>query len=417
MHQVRRAGLPFILVTVFLDMLGIGLVIPILPALVGVFTGSRDAQSLWYGALVASYGLTQFLGAPFLGALSDRYGRRPVLLVAILGLGLNFLLTATARSLWTLLFARLLGGALGASYAVAGAYIADVTTPEQRSRSFGTMGAVFGLGFIFGPALGGWLGGHDLRLPYFAAASLSLLNALYGFFILPESHPPEGRRPVTLAKLNPFAALAGLAKLRGVGRLVAVYALAVSAQFIVQSTWVLFTTFRFGWGPRENGTSLFVVGVAAAFAQGFLLGNVLRWLGEQRTVLAALLSGTVASVFYGFATEGWMMYAIILANVFGFLISPALQGIVSRAADPSAQGVTIGSLNAVGSVMGVVGPLVGTPLLAAVGHLPRTDWRVGITFFLCAGLQALALLLAAQHFRHAPRPAITAAVGAPADAG
>jgi DHA1 family tetracycline resistance protein-like MFS transporter len=399
MRKDRRAGIPFILITVFLDMLGIGLVIPVLPSLVGTLTTGRELQSYWYGALLASYGITQFLGAPLLGALSDRFGRRPVLLASIFGLGLNFLLTAVSPWLWLLLVSRLIGGATGASFSVASAYIADVTTPEQRSKSFGILGAVFGLGFVCGPMLGGLLGSYNLRLPYFVSASLSLLNWLYGFFVLPESHPRDQRAAFSIAKANPFSSLAALSRLRGVGGLISVYALTMLAQLIVQSTWVLYTNFRFEWGPRENGISLFVVGVASALAQGWLLGRLLKRFGELRTALFGLTSGFLAYVFYGAATEGWMMYAIIIANLLGFTAGPALQGIVSKSVDAHKQGVTMGSLTAISSIMGVIGPLTGAPLLAFVGHLHPRDWRVGITFFLCAFLQAIALVQAIRHFR------------------
>ena len=389
-----QAGIRFILVTVFLDVLGIGLIIPVLPALVGEFTTSRDLQSYWYGALSATYGVTQFFCAPLLGALSDRFGRRPVLLISIFGLGVNFLLTAIAPSLWIMLIARVIGGATGASLSVANAYVADVTPPEARGKSFGILGAAFGLGFIVGPMMGGLLGSYDLRLPFYAAACLSVLNWLYGFFVLPESHPPEKRSGFSLARANPFSALTALAKLRGVGGLVGVYALTVLAQFILQTTWVLYTAFRFGWGPRENGVALFVVGLVAAGVQGGLLGVLLKTLGEVRTTLFGMASGAIAFLCYGLAPQGWVMYVIIFANVLGFAAAPALQGIVSKAVDPEKQGVTMGSLSAVGGIMTVLAPLMGTSLLAQVGHLPPGDWRVGATFFLSAALQTLALALA-----------------------
>ncbi len=399
MRKDRRPGIPFILITVFLDMLGIGLVIPVLPSLVGTLTTGRELQSYWYGALLASYGITQFLGAPLLGALSDRFGRRPVLLASIFGLGLNFLLTAVSPWLWLLLVSRLIGGATGASFSVASAYIADVTAPEQRSKSFGILGAVFGLGFVCGPMLGGLLGSYNLRLPYFVSASLSLLNWLYGFFVLPESHPRDQRAAFSIAKANPFSSLVSLSRLRSVGGLISVYALTMLAQFIVQSTWVLYTNFRFEWGPRENGISLFAVGGASALAQGWLLGRLLKRFGELRTALFGLTSGFLAYVFYGAATEGWMMYAIIVANLLGFTAGPALQGIVSKSVDAHKQGVTMGSLTAISSIMGVIGPLTSAPMLAFVGHLHPRDWRAGITFFLCAFLQAIALVQAMRHFR------------------
>jgi MFS transporter, DHA1 family, tetracycline resistance protein len=403
MQAKRQPGIPFILVTVFLDTLAFGFVIPVLPALVATMTPDKHSQAYWYGLLLGSFGLAQFFSAPLLGAMSDRWGRRTVLLISIFGLGLNFLITAVSPWLWLLLVSRLIGGASGAAFTVAGAYVADVTPQEQRSRSFGLLGAMFGLGFICGPILGGLLSPYGLRVPYFAAASFSLLNLVYGFFILPESLPADRRSAIDFAKANPFAALIALTKVQGIGSLVWVVVLTAFPQFLLQSTWVLYTTFRFGWGPRENGYSLFIVGIAAALGQTVMLRILLRSLGDVRTALFGLASSSIAYVLYGLATQGWMMYAIILANLCGFAAGPSLQGIVSKAVDPRHQGITLGSLNSISSIMGVVAPLVGAPILAAVSGLGPTDWRVGATFFLAAVAQVIALAQAFNHFRRRER--------------
>lgn len=403
----RRAALPFILITVLIDMLGIGLIIPVLPAFVGEFTASRDLQAYWYGVLAASYGLMQFFTAPFLGALSDRFGRRPVLLLSILGLGLNFFITAMASSVWMLLASRLIGGAAGASMTVANAYIADITPEDQRAKNYGILGAVFGVGFIFGPMVGGLLGAIDLRLPFFAASAMSLLNWLYGFFVLPESLPKDRRTRVALSKANPFAALYGLAKLRGVGDLVLVFACMTLAQFILQTTWVLYTTFRFDWSSRDNGIALFIVGVMSALVQGVLMGRLLKRFGEVRLALLGVGSSAIAFILYGLAWQGWMMYVIIFANFLGFTAAPTLQGIISKAAEAGKQGWTMGSLNAISSIMIVIAPMIGAPLLAQVSHLPHTDWRVGLTFYIAAGLQLVGWWFTRRHFHrhHVPRAA------------
>ncbi len=390
--------MPFILVVVFIDVLGIGLAMPVLPMLVGDYTASRELQSYWYGALVIVYGLMQFTCAPLLGALSDRFGRRPVILASIFGLGLHYLLLALAPSLWFMLFARVLGGITGASFSVANAYASDVTPAEGRAKSFGLIGAAFGLGFICGPMLGGLLGSINLHLPFYAAAGLALVNGLYGAFIVPESLPPERRAPFAIRRANPFAAFLALSRHREIGHLVVVFALVVLAQLILQTTWVLFTHFRFGWGPRENGFALFCVGLVAAVVQGVLLGRLLRWFGEVRLALLGLAVGTVAYLAYGLATRGWMMYAIIVANFISFAAGPALQGIVSNAVGPREQGVTMGALSSLNSIMFVVAPAIGTSLLAQVSHLPPSDWRVGVTFYVSAVLQLIALFVARRHF-------------------
>ena len=406
----HRAAMPFILVVVFIDVLGIGIALPVLPMLVGEYTASRELQAYWYGALVVVYGVMQFFCAPLLGALSDRFGRRPLLLWSLLGLGLHFLLLALAPSLALMFAARVIGGAAGASFSVANAYASDVSTTEERAKSFGLIGAAFGLGFIFGPVIGGLLGSVNLHLPFYAAAGLSLVNAAYGFFILPESLPADRRSPFSLARANPFSALLTLARHREIGNLVVVFALVVLAQLMLQTTWVLFTHFRFGWGTRENGFALFCVGLVAAVVQGGLLGTLLRRFGNVRLALTGLATGVIAYVLYGLAQQGWMMYAIIIANFLSFAAGPALQAVVSNAVDAREQGVTMGALNSINSIMFVVAPLIGTPLLAAVSHLPPEDWRVGVTFFVSALLQAVAFWLARRHFASAPAASVSSAV-------
>ncbi|HUH92987.1 MAG TPA: MFS transporter [Casimicrobiaceae bacterium] len=398
----RQAAMPFIFVVVFIDVLGIGIALPVLPLLVGEFTASRELQSYWYGALVVVYGVMQFFCAPLLGALSDRFGRRPLLLWSLLGLGTHFLLLALAPSLAWMFVARLIGGTAGASFTVANAYASDVTTSERRAAAFGLIGAAFGLGFIFGPMIGGLLGATDLRLPFYAAAALSLVNATYGYLVVPESLARERRTPFSLARANPLAALAKLLRHREIGNLVVVFALIVLAQLVLQVTWVLYTHFKFGWGPRDNGIALFCVGLVATIVQGGMLRRLLQRFGEVRLGKAALAVGTVAYLLYGLAQHGWMMYAIIVGNFLSFAAGPALQGIVSNAVGPGEQGVTMGALNSIQSIMFVLAPAIGTPLLAAVSHLPPSDWRVGATFYFSALLQAIAFFVARRHFAYRP---------------
>lgn len=396
---MRRPSISFLLITVVIDMMGIGIILPVLPSLVGEFTTSVAAQAYWYGALMFTFGFAQFWCAPMLGALSDRFGRRVVLLLSIFGLGTMFLLSGLVHSLPALLATRLLGGALASNISVANAYVADVTTPENRARSFGMIGAAFGVGFILGPMVGGLVGGMNHRYPFFVAAALALVNFTYGLFVLPESLPPERRRPIDLRKANPLGALLGLARLKGVGVLVAVIALANLAQYVLHGTWVLFNTFRFGWGPPQNGASFFAFGVMATIVQGVLLGWLLRRFGERRLVMAGLVSGTIAYVCYGLATHSWMMYVILLSNFLAFSVASALNAIVSKSAAATEQGLAMGSVSSLNSLVAVIAPLLGIPLFARVSRLPRMDIRVGAPFFLSAALSATALGLAAWHFR------------------
>ena len=395
--------MPFIMATVLIDMTAIGLMIPVLPALVGLFAGSQADQALWYGVVTFAFSIANFFGSPALGALSDSHGRRPVLLLGFCGLALSFFATALATALWMLIAVRLVSGAMQSNQAVANAYVADITAPADRAKRFGMLGAMFGLGFIIGPVIGGLLGAIDLRLPFFVAGSLALLNLLYGFFVLPESLPAERRHAFDWKAVNPFGSLRGLAQLKGVGLLVAVIACSGLAQFVLYTCWVLYTSFKFGWGPLENGWSLAAVGVMSVIGQGFLLGPLIKRLGAQRLTLIGLVSSTLAYAMWGAATAGWMMFAVIFVNVLGATVTASIQSIISSAADARSQGRTLGAVSSLNSLMAVAAPVIGAPLLGMVSHLPMGDWRIGAPFYFCAVLQAASLLLAVAHFRRERR--------------
>jgi DHA1 family tetracycline resistance protein-like MFS transporter len=395
----RTAAMPFIMLTSLIDMVAIGLIIPVLPALVGSFTASKTEQAFWYGAVTFSFGLANFFASPILGALSDRHGRRPVLLLGFCGLALSFYATALATALWMLIAVRLVSGAMQANMSVSNAYVADITPPEGRAKRFGMLGAMFGLGFILGPVMGGLLGAISLQLPFFVAGSLALLNLLYGWFVLPESLPAERRRAVSWRSANPVSSLRGLAQLKGAGLLVAVIGCSGLAQFVLYTTWVLYTTFKFGWGPLENGWSLAAVGVVSAVVQGLLLGRLLRRFSARRLAVLGLVSSTLAYVMWGAASEGWMMFAVIFVNLLGATVSASIQSIISSAADARSQGQALGAVGGLNSLMAVIAPTIGAPLLAMVSHLPQGDWRIGAPFYFCAALQAASLALAVAHFR------------------
>lgn len=400
-----QGNLKFVLICVFIDMLGIGLIVPVLPLLVGQFVHTRDAQAHWFGLMSMTFGLLQFLCMPMLGAVSDRVGRRPVLMYSMAGMCLNFLITAWAPSLGFMLLGRIIGGMSSASMSVASAYASDVSTHENRAKSFGKVGAAFGLGFICGPMLGGLLGNNNLHLPFYVAAGLSAANLIYGYVAVPESLPRSQRSPgISLARVNPFGALLKLVRRQDIRGLVIVYTLATFAQMMLQSTWVLYTTFRFDWTPRENGVAMFCVGLTAAIVQAGLLAMLIRRLGEVRLALLGMVSGCITYTLYGLATQGWMMYVFILCNLLAFAAMPALQGIVSKATPANAQGELMGSLQSISSLGVVLMPLAGAAILGAVSHLAPGDWRIGSSFFACSIMQAAAVVMALRYFRQHRRP-------------
>jgi DHA1 family tetracycline resistance protein-like MFS transporter len=400
-ERARGAAMPFIMATVLIDMVSIGLIVPVLPVIVGTFTGSTADQTFWFGVMTFAFSFANFVASPVLGALSDRYGRRPVLLLGFCALALSFFVTAAATALWVLVVVRLFSGAMQSNASVANAYVADISAPAERARRFGLLGAMFGIGFILGPVLGGVLGARDVRLPFVVAGCLALVNLMYGVFVLPESLPRERRRPFAWKAANPVASFRALAQGRGLGLLVGAVAFGGLAQFVLYTSWVLYTTFKFGWGPFENGWSLFVVGVTSALTQGLLLGRLLKRVSPQRLAAWGLVSQTAAYALYGAAGAGWMMFAITVVNVLGFTVNAAIQSIISAAVDERNQGQTLGAVSGLNSLMAVLAPLAATPLLGAVSHLPRGDWRIGAPFYFCALLQGAALLLAVRHFRRA----------------
>lgn len=387
------------MLTVLIDMMAIGLIIPVLPELVGSLTSDKQDQALWFGVVTFTFSIANFVGSPILGALSDAYGRRPVLLIGFSGLMFSFFTTAVASSIGVLIAIRLVAGGMQANISVASAYVADITPPEERAKRFGMLGAMFGVGFILGPVLGGLLGSINLRLPFAAAGGLALLNLLYGTFVLPESLPPERRRGFSWKAANPFGALRRLTDLKGVAPLAVVVSCCGLAQYVLYTCWVLSNSFKFGWGPRENGWSLAAVGVVSAIVQGVLLGRILKIVSVKRLAVLGLVSSTLAYALWGAATQGWMMYAVIAANLLGNTVSSTIQSIISSAADAKNQGQTLGAVGGLNSLMAVLAPAIGAPLLTVVSRLPKGDWRIGAPFYCCAVLQAVALVLTILHFR------------------
>lgn len=407
--QPRKAALGFIFVTLFVDVLGLGLIIPITPRLVGSFVSDASSQSRTYGLFIAVYALMQFIFSPILGALSDKIGRRPVILGSLLGSGIDYLVMAMAPSLGVLFVGRIVSGISGASITAASAYIADVSPPAKRAQAFGLIGIAFGLGFIAGPALGGVVGdlgekmGLGLRLPFFVGAALCLLNGAYGLFVLPESLAPENRRNFSLSRANAFSAIGALKKYPVVLGLAATLCFKNLAEFGLHSTWVLYTAYRFHWGIRDTGISLAVIGLVAAVVQGGLLRFVVPGLGEKRAVLLGYAMSVAAFVLYGAATSGWMMYAIIVATGLGGIAAPTTQAILSRQVPANEQGAVQGALASLSSLMGIIAPAIATSLFAFFISDRAPFQLPGAPFFFSAFLTAVALVLCARSLaKHPP---------------
>ena len=391
----RRATIAFIFVTVLIDVLAIGLIIPVLPRLVQDFVGGDTGKAAaMFGLFGTSWALMQFLFSPILGSLSDRFGRRPVILLSCLGLGLDYVFMAMAPSLGWLFVGRLFSGITAATFSTALAYISDVTPPEKRAASFGIMGAAFGSGFVLGPAVGGLLGGLSPRAPFWASAALALINVIYGYFVLPESLPREHRRAFDWKRANPVGALSLLSKRKGLLGMVAVYGIYMLAHQALQSTFVLYTQHRYGWDARTVGLMLAGVGACTIIVQGGLVRHVVRLFGERRTLLLGLTGGMCGFIAYALAGTGPALMASV--PIFGlmFFTGPPLQGLMSRRVQPNEYGLLQGANASIMGIAGIIGPVMFSQVFAFF-LVPHGGIAVpGAAFFLGAGLLACALVLA-----------------------
>jgi MFS transporter, DHA1 family, tetracycline resistance protein len=384
MHTKR--ALAFIFCTVALDVLALGLMIPVLPKIVLGFMGGDTAGAAEvFGVFATAWGLMQFLCSPLLGALSDRYGRRPVILISCLGLGLDYVFMALAPSLTLLLIGRIISGITAATISTAFAYIADVTPPDGRAKAFGVVGVAFGLGFVVGPALGGLLGGFDPRLPFWVSAAACVINAAFGWFVLPESLPPDRRMAFAWKRANPIGALRLLLSHRRLVGLAAVDFVANVAHQVLPSVFVLYAGYRYSWGETTVGLTLAFVGICSAIVQGLLIGPVVSRLGVRRALLLGLLAGALGMAIYGLAPTGpWFWLGAPVMALWG-LAGPALQEMMSRLVSPSEQGQLQGANNSSRSITGLIGPALFSGTFAWL-----LGWLPGAPFLLAA-----ALLLAA----------------------
>ena len=391
----RRAAVAFIFVTVVLDMLALGMVIPVLPKLVESFVGGDTGRaSEWFGLFATAWALMQFVFSPVLGALSDRYGRRPIVLLSNFGLGLDYIVMALAPSLVWLFVGRVVSGIAAASIATSFAYIADVTPPEKRAASFGMVGAAFGLGFILGPAAGGLLGAIDPRMPFWVAALLSLINAMYGLFVLPESLPKERRASFAWRRANPVGSLILLRSHPDLLGLAGVNFLGNLAHVVLPSTTVLYATWRYGWDNRTMGLTLAGVGACAVVVQMGVIGPCVKWVGERGALLIGLVSGATGFAIYGLAETGTVFWAGIPVMALWGLSGAAVQGLMTRRVSPSEQGQLQGANSSVMGIANLIGPGIFTLTFAYFIGAGR-DWQLpGAPFLLAAAMLLASTVLA-----------------------
>jgi DHA1 family tetracycline resistance protein-like MFS transporter len=402
----RRAALVFIFITILLDILAMGMIIPVLPKMVEGFLGGDTARAAEVlGLFSTMWALMQFIFSPVLGAMSDRFGRRPVVLLSNFGLGFDYILMALAPSLGWLFAGRIISGITAASISTASAYIADVTPPEKRAASFGLLGAAFGVGFVLGPAIGGMLGVISPRLPFWVAAGLSLANALYGLFVLPESLPPERRKPFQWRRANPVGALAMLRSKPEVLGLASVHFLYNLAHVALPSVFVLYASYRFGWNERAVGLTMAGTGITSLIVQGGLVRPIVKRLGERRTLLLGLSFGALGFTLYGLADTGAMFWLGVPVMALWGLFGPASQGLMSSRVGQSEQGQLQGALSSLMGIAGMIGPSLFTQTFAhfispqSAAHLP------GAPFLLAASLLLAAMGLAWRVT--SPRPEAT----------
>lgn len=409
MARSTKHAFAFVWVTVLLDMVGLGLIMPVLPSILRQLTGADVAHASIYGGwLFFAYAAMQFFCAPVIGGLSDRFGRRPVLLLAVLGLGVDYALTALSPTIGWLFAGRIIAGIFGASYTTANAYIADVTPPEERGKAFGILGAAFGVGFVVGPAIGGLLGDLGPRVPFFVASALSLANFLYGLVFLPETHPKEKRQPLRLEQIHPFGAIASIPGGQRVRTLVVALFVMFVGSAVYPAVWAFWSNARFDWSPRMIGISLAAYGVSNTVSQALLVGFCTKRWGERKTALVGLVLNVACLVLNGLASQSWMVFAVIVLSSPAAVAMPAMNAWMSRLAPDEAQGRLQGAIGAAESLSSIFGPILMSQVFGAFEHrLP------GAPFFLAAVLSIASLFIAMRVPEVLARENAPGALGSP----
>lgn len=395
MASKRNPALIFIFITLLIDVIGFGVIIPVMPALIMSLTGESVSDAATYGGwLLSAYAVTQFFCAPIMGGLSDRYGRRPVLLAALFGFCLDYLFLSFAPTIGWLFLGRVVAGVMGSSFTTAGAYIADISTPETRAQNFGIIGAAFGLGFIIGPVLGGILGGIGPRVPFMVAAGLTFLNWLYGYFILPESLKEENKRAFDWRRANPVGTLKNIARYPVVAGLFSALAFVYVAAHAVQSNWSYYTIEKFNWSETQIGISLGVVGFVFGLVQGVLIRIIIPKLGQQRSVYVGLAFNAMGLFLYAISSQSWMMYAVTVVYCLGGIAGPALQGVMSTIVPPNEQGELQGAFASLLSLTSIIGPLLMNSIFYYFTHSDAPTYFPGAAMLLGSVLTVVSTLLA-----------------------
>lgn len=395
MQTSKKSAISFIFITLLIDVMGWGLIIPVMADLIAQLKGIPVNQASTYGALLLSvFAITQFLFSPVIGNLSDKYGRRPVLLFSLLGFGIDYIILALAPTYGWLFVGRIIAGITGASFTTATAYIADVSTDEtSKAKNFGLIGAAFGLGFVLGPALGGLLAHWGIRAPFYAAAALCLINCLYGYFLLPESLSKENRRPFDWKRANPFGSLKFLTRHPEIGGLALSFFLIYLGSQAVQGNWNFFTIYRFNWNEKMVGISLAVVGVMVGAVQAGLTRVINPKIGNEKSIYLGLSLYSLGLILFAFATQGWMMFAFLVPYCLGGLCGPSLQSVISGHVAPNQQGELQGALTSLMSLTTIIGPLIMNSTFAYFTTNKAPFYFPGIHFLIGAVCMLLSILI------------------------
>jgi DHA1 family tetracycline resistance protein-like MFS transporter len=395
MASKRNAAVGFIFITLLIDIIGFGIIIPVMPKLISQLNHVDISTASRYGSLLMfSYAIVQFFFAPILGNLSDKYGRRPVLLFSLFGFGIDYLFLALAPTYGWLFIGRIIAGITGASMTTGAAYIADVSTPETRAKNFGMIGAAFGLGFIIGPMIGGLLGSLGSRVPFYAAATLALINWAYGYFVLPESLSKENRRPFEWKRANPVGSLMHLKKYPAIGPLAVSIFLVYLGAHAIMSNWSYFTMYRFNWNEKMVGISLAVVGVLVAGVQGGLTRIINPKLGNEKTLYTGLALYAIGMLFFGMATQSWMMFVFLIPYCLGGIAQPAIQAVMAGHVPPNVQGELQGTITSLMSLAAIIGPLLMNNLFFYFTHNQAPIQLPGAPFLLASVLMAASAIIA-----------------------